>query len=496
MRRKMLSICLLLVGLLVGSASASQLNWVGDPQDPLGLFSLCDPTKWDIGLAPGPGDFVYVGSPPYQGPVVDCNADVAGLYGPAHNSDADQVMDFVSGEFTSDLWKIGMGGTGKAIVNISGDANVTISGQSDMGGVHGPGSGTGEINVSGNAFLKTRRSEDGLRLGSVEGTSMVLNISGNARVTSNNEDGWRLADDGSTIVNISENANISAAKIRTVDETDGYIEIHMSSGTLSVGSFLSMRDDGSGILDFSGGMIETGGLSFSGRACSSWAEINISGDTVFYAWEAVRLSYGACGPSTLNISGGLLSTDRVELASARTDAATGKAERTSESTLNMTGGLLEVMVDITVPYQDYATATINLDGGTITCREFKHAVVAGDLDENGVVGWEDLTVVVGDWLNDCGEGGGACGLGDLDKNGVVDMRDYVRFAARWGDRPQWQMDVCGGNMIIDGDVVDQIQEDIAAGHITVCDGTAGHSIVVDFDNLNPGKTTILVEPSP
>ena len=51
-------------------------------------------------------------------------------------------------------------------------------------------------------------------------------------------------------------------------------------------------------------------------------------------------------------------------------------------------------------------------------------------------------------------------------------------------------------MIIDGNVVAEIQADIAAGHITACGGEQGYSVVVDYDNINPGKTTLRVEPCP
>ena len=491
MKRTMLSIYVSLLLGLINNAWGASVDWIGDPLDPYGVLSFCDPSAWGGGAVPDSDDIAYIAAPPHRGPQFDCDAAVADLVGPRNDSDIDHVMDFVSGTFASDSWTIMGGGPGKTIINMSGDSSVTISGMADMGGVRGPSSGTAEINVTENALFKTRWSEDGLRLGKDANTTMVLNISGNARVQNSNEDGWRLADSGTVIVNISEQANIQTAKIRTVDEDDGYIELHMSGGYLEVGSFISMRDDGSGILNFTGGIVEAGGLSFAGRACSSWGEINIGGTAEVSAYEAVRLSYSGCGPSSLNVSGGMLITDAVEM-------GWGTAERAAQTTLNMTGGLIDAGVEMVAPYAVFAEATINLDGGTINCGRFRHAVPEGDFDENAVVGWEDLARFASDWLIICEDDPQQCPDTDLDRSRTVDLGDYARFASHWGESSSnnWHMDVCGGTMIIEGDVTARIQADIATGHITACDGADGYSLVVDFDNINPGKTTLRVEPSP
>jgi hypothetical protein len=102
----------------------------------------------------------------------------------------------------------------------------------------------------------------------------------------------------------------------------------------------------------------------------------------------------------------------------------------------MTGGWTKAWVAIHAPQHEDGRAEINLEGGTIECAQFTHA----------------------------------------------------------GD--DWQMNVCGGTMIIDGNVVAEIGADIASGHITACGGQQGYSVVVDYDNINPGKTTLRVEPCP
>jgi hypothetical protein len=51
-------------------------------------------------------------------------------------------------------------------------------------------------------------------------------------------------------------------------------------------------------------------------------------------------------------------------------------------------------------------------------------------------------------------------------------------------------------MIIDGNVVPEIEADIAVGKITACGGALGYSVIADFNNVNPGKTTIWAESGP
>ena len=481
MKKIVLLICVSLLWCMVSTTSAGSVyNWVGNPNP-----SFCNPQAWDAVVVPGPDDMVFIDPPPYQGPVVDCNAGIAQMFGPTAYSDADQVMNFESGDFEVTVWKLAESGTGKATINIGGNSNVTMAAGNDYewGGIHGPQSGDVEINITDDAIFAAKYAERGIHLGTHAGTTTVWNISGNSQVRSYGKHGIQLADEGTVIVNISENARISHSKWRNCD-ADGYVEIHMTGGEIS-GGYLSIYDDGSGIFDFSGGTVEVDGLLFRGGGENSWCEFNLSGNADVYAGIEVRLSYGGPKPSTLNISGDAkLQTDDLRLGCAPN----------SVSTLNMTGGWTKAGIAIHAPQHEDGRAEINLDGGTIDCAEFTHAVLPGDFDENGVVGWEDLAAFGVDWLNDCGDESGPCGQGDLDRSGAVNMADYVRFASRWGQKPKWHMDLCGGTMIIDGDVTARIQADIAAGHITACDGQPGYSIVVDFDNINPGKTTLRSSP--
>ena len=486
MKKIVLLICVFLLWCMVSTTSAGSVyNWVGNPNP-----SFCNPQAWDGGGVPGPDDMVFIDPPPYQGPVVDCNAGIDQMFGPTAYSDADQVMTFESGDFEVDVWKLAQTGTGKATINIRGDSNVTAAAGNgyEFGGIHGPQSGDLEINITDDATFTVKSAERGIHLGTHAGTTTVWNISGNARIKSYGKHGIQLADEGTVIVNISENARISHSKWRNCDSSDGYVEIHMTGGEIS-GGYLSIYDDGSGIFDFSGGTVEVDGLLFGGGGENSWCEYNLSGNADVSAWIEVRLSYKGPTPSTLNISGDAkLQTDDVRLGCAAN----------SVSTLNMTGGWTKAWVAIHAPQHKDGRAEINLEGGTIECAEFTHAVPEGDFDENAVVGWEDLAMFAADWLIICEDYTQQCPATDLNRSRTVDLGDYARFASHWGESSSdnWHMDVCGGTMIIEGDVTARIQADIAAGNITACDGQPGYSIVVDYDNINPGKTTLRVEPSP
>jgi len=417
-KKLMLLISLVLVLGLVDSVSAGDIYWWDDGGTGHSWYT---PENWNPNSVPGSLDTVIINSPPYQGPVVDCNVGIDQILGPTFYSDANQVMNFLSGNFKVDVWKLAQSGTGKATINIGGDSNVTLAVGNDyeFGGIHGPTSGDVEINITDNATFTVGYAERGIHLGTSTGTTTVLNISGNAQVRSSGKHAIQLADEGTVIVNISDNASIIHNKWRNGDSADGYVEIHMTGGEIT-GGYMSISDDGSGIFDFSGGTVEVEGLQLKGRECSSVCEINVSGTADVTAWEAIRLSYGGCGPSTVNVSGGRLHSDwTMEMASG-----------TATSTLNMTGGSLGVGYQLYAPVDVNATSIINLRDGTIECGEFVH--------------------------------GGA----------------------------NWLVDIHKGTMIIDSNVVPEIETDIATGHIIAYGGGITDYVVVDFNNVNPGKTTV------
>jgi len=57
------------------------------------------------------------------------------------------------------------------------------------------------------------------------------------------------------------------------------------------------------------------------------------------------------------------------------------------------------------------------------------------------------------------------------------------------------MDITGGVLVIDGNVAEQILADAEAGYITAYGGCGGRGdLMVDYNNVNPGKTTVWAEP--
>jgi hypothetical protein len=70
---------------------------------------------------------------------------------------------------------------------------------------------------------------------------------------------------------------------------------------------------------------------------------------------------------------------------------------------------------------------------------------------------------------------------------------------------EWLIHICGGVMIIEGDAVDWVEENVAEGHILGCSQEScitpervcsRADIVTDYDNINPGRTTVWAEPTP
>jgi len=413
---------------MVNSVSAGDIHWDDGGAD----HYWCTPANWIPDNVPNSVDTVYINPPPYQGPVIDCVVDVNNVFGPIYQAtDANQSMDIVSGPVTiKQWWAVVADGSGTATVNISG-GTVTVGGftgeyawtpklRDNMSlepyeSIGGQNKKT-IINLTGDADVTIRTNEVGILLAKEENSELEMNISGNAKLQiPRGKRAWLVANDGMAVVNISDNAQVSlGGRMSFCDGSSGYAELHMSGGLLSVPDKYLSIDSGSGILDFSGGTADLKGIAFDGSATST-CEVNIRGTANVSAWDSVSLSEGAACPSWLNISDtGSLSTEQLFMAG---DAG-------AECTLNMTGGSLGVGIEMQAPADPNGKANIKLHGGTIECGAFNH--------------------------------GGA----------------------------NWQMDVCGGTMIIDSNVVPEIETDIATGHIIAYGGGITDYVVVD------GKTTV------
>jgi len=93
--------------------------------------------------------------------------------------------------------------------------------------------------------------------------------------------------------------------------------------------------------------------------------------------------------------------------------------------------------------------------------------------------------------------GDAHGFTTVNLNGgVIDVGGELDY-----DTTDWVINICGdGTLILDGDVVDDILAEAAAGRIVPCpqldcrgEMSPRGDLMVDYNNVNPGKTTVWVE---
>ena len=423
----------LLLGAVKG-ASAGRYTWTNDyPWSVL----WDDALNWDPPGVPGASDEAFINAPPERGPAIDWDTSIGDMHGPRWDSNDNQVMDIVYGTVVvNGEWVWCNGGSGTGTVNISGSADVTIS--EVFGGIYG---GTGILNVSNSATIT---SNDEWHMVDGSGAVGIFNIGDSANITVHER--VRLADDGLAILNISGDPNITIDGDLTAGyNSGGTLEAYISGGSLDVGGSFQIGNDGSGLIDISGGTVNcrslelqmhpggaTGTLNISGGdvyveesvlVCdgSGTATMNISGGDVYVEWF-VQVC-GGSGTATMNMSGGDVNTGELWLPGAD---GTG--------TLNMTGGALAVRGAMLAPRDRSGTSIINLDGGVIRCGGFSPA--------------------------------GA-----------------------------YNMNIEEGVLIIDGDVRDAIYADIAAGYINPYGPCGGRGdVIVDFDDVSPGRTTVWAVP--
>jgi hypothetical protein len=109
------------------------------------------------------------------------------------------------------------------------------------------------------------------------------------------------------------------------------------------------------------------------------------------------------------------------------------------------------------------------------------------------------TIFIGENLNLIDDGS-ASGFSTVNlTNGVIDIQDEVR-----ADTDNWVINICGdGIVIMNGDQVDRTLDQAADGHWVACPGencwgeiVPLGTLMVDYDNVNPGRTTVWAETIP
>ncbi|MHC4619868.1 MAG: hypothetical protein ACYTEQ_19150, partial [Planctomycetota bacterium] len=150
-------------------------------------------------MGPGAGDDALIGTAePGIGPVIDVNVTCNMLGGPARGG-GEQQMLILAGDVVFDNWSLRDAGD-RSTVSISGDSVVQLD-------------------------------------------------SGEARV----------ADNGTVVLDISQDAAVTiGGRLRAGDE-EGVFELYIAdNASLSIGQNFNIGDDGDGIVEISGGLLEVG----------------------------------------------------------------------------------------------------------------------------------------------------------------------------------------------------------------------------------------------
>ncbi len=433
MWKRMFSIAVVLVLALANCVLAADISWSN-----LGLGnSFCTAENWVGGFVPGLLDTAIIDVPPAEpnSPVIDCVGTVNKVYGPIYQAvDVTQSMDIVSGTLTTKKWAVVADGGGTATINISG-GTVTVG---DWG--------NWEPALRDSMSLEPFEGIDG------EDKKTIINLTDNADVTIwTDEVGILLAkeENAELEMNISGNAElkIPAGKRAWMVANNGTAVVNISDNAqVNLGGRMSFCEGSSGYaeLHMSGSLLSvlvkyvnlgegSGILDFSGGTADLKG---IAFDGSLGKWCKVNIrgtadvsAYESVSLSKKPGSQSWLNISDSGSLSAPQLYMAPAGDEGAECTLNMTGGTVNATVN--APADPNGKANINLHGGTINCGAFNH------------------------------------------------------------DGADWHMDICGGGtMIIDGDVKAEIEGYVADGHIAACLGAQGHCVCVNYDTINPGKTTV------
>jgi hypothetical protein len=307
--------------------------------------------------------------------------------------------------------------------------------------------------------------------------------------------------------------------LRLNSDVDQVMEI--SSGDVEIGWWWGLAEGGNGTATLN--MVGDAGIECGGieAGYSGATVINIGGTTQIHSWEwrmcnedaaALELNitdeadidmgpeknawrFADKGMAVVNISGN---------PDIYIDGKWRNGDETGHIEINMSGGNLYVGRYLSC-YDD-GSATINFSGGTINVNGLSFSGRAGRDYELNISGTADVTareMVRLRYGAGAGSPGGSAALnvsggtltclGSIELEGAygsmtVNLSGGVVSCASFNPNGPYSMDICGGTLIIDGDVTADIQADIDAGYILAC-GSAG-TIIYDYDVRNPGKTTV------
>ncbi|HUW19500.1 MAG TPA: hypothetical protein VMW16_09370 [Sedimentisphaerales bacterium] len=319
------------------------------------------------------------------------------------------------------------------------------------------------------------------------------------------------------------NTDVSVGEIgglRMGSDVDQVMEI--SSGNVNIGWWWGLAEGGNGTatLNMVGNAdIKVGGIE---GAYSGTTIINIGGTTKIsesYEW---RLSNEPGATLELNIGDdadihmgpeknawrfadrGTAVTNISGNANVYIDGKWRNGdEDEGHSEINMSGGTLYVAQYLSC--YDNGSAKITFSGGTANVGGLSYAGRAGKAYELNISGTADVTasemVRLGYSMNESNPGGSAAlnvSGGALTSGLLQTYGDYGSISINLSGGVvsvggldligPYSMDVCGGTLIVNGDVTDVIQAGIDAGYIVACGGDG--KIAYDYDVRNAEKTTV------
>jgi len=285
-----------LLGLVNGASAAVWTGLGGDD-------SWCTGANWDTGFTPWWED-VTINPVTPRDPVIDCSVDVDFVMGPRYNSDNDQSLDIVSGTiWFNNGWRMGAGGVGASIVNMSG-GNVTVWANPSEWTIRASDSGSLYWNQSGGSVTCYG---DRFRVG--DGSSYTeFNISGNAILSIDDE--WKWGDEGDVLMNMSGGSIDVAGDWRLQCRDGSYNDVNMVGGDIWVGGNInaadSSRDTRVATIDLKGGTIEAFSLLLPTQD-EGTGILNMTGGT-FTCRNELRVPNVAGGTGIINLDGGTIET--------------------------------------------------------------------------------------------------------------------------------------------------------------------------------------------
>jgi hypothetical protein len=319
------------------------------------------------------------------------------------------------------------------------------------------------------------------------------------------------------------NADVTVGEIgglRLNSDVDQVMEI--SSGNVQIGWWWGLAEGGNGTatLNMVGDAdIKVGGIeggysgatviniggntkiseSYEWRLCNedgATVELNIGDDAdIHMGPEKNAWRFADKGTMVTNISGN---------ANIYVDGKWRTGDETGHAEINMSGGTLYVGRYLSC-YDD-GSAKITFSGGTADVDGLSFAGRAGRDYELNVTGTADVTARTEIRLRYSAGAGSPGGTATVNVSGGVltsqgrifmegahgsmnvNLTGGVVYCASFDPNGPYNMDICGGTLIITGDATADIQADIDAGYITACGGAG--IVVYDYDIRNFGKTTV------